>query len=79
MPDTAITATLKRHLTLVQGHVDKGIDTIRRHRTLMERLTAQGRDLTDAQATLELLLDAHAMHIEHRDRLRRELGLPNLS
>jgi hypothetical protein len=33
MPDMAM---LKRHLELVQGHVDRGVETIRRHCALIE-------------------------------------------
>lgn len=66
---------LRRHLALVEGHVAQGRGLIVRQYDCMERLTAGKWDLTQANEVLRTLLHAQSLHEDHRDRLRRELGL----
>jgi len=72
MPDLVM---LLQHLTMVEGHIAKGLKSIERQRAVIERLAAKGLDLDRSKGVLRLLLEAQELHQQHHDRLRSELGL----
>ena len=72
MPDLGM---LRQHLTIVEGHIAKGLKSIERQRALIERLAAKGLDLVRSKDVLRLLLQTQELHQQHHDRLRIQLGL----
>ena len=66
---------LRWHLTMVDGHIAKGLKSIKRQRAVIDRLAAKGLDLVRAKDVLRLLLKTQELHQQHHDRLRSELGL----
>jgi hypothetical protein len=67
-------ALLKQHLELAERHVLEGDRHVMRQRELVAELERDGHDTTDANILLRQFEDLLAVHIQHRDRLRTELG-----
>ncbi len=65
---------LQSDLGHVRRHVASGKRCIERQRDLIARLQRNRRDTTAANEFLALLLDVQALHVDHRDRLIKELA-----
>jgi hypothetical protein len=65
---------LQQHLGMVERHVVEGDGHVMRQRELVAKLERTGRDTTHAKMLLRQFQELQALHIEHRDRLRNELG-----
>jgi hypothetical protein len=65
---------LRKHLALAERHVAEGERLIARQRELVTSLERGGHDLRDAIELLRLFKELEALHVAHRDRLRKELG-----
>lgn len=63
------------HLALAERHIAEGKRTIARQEQLVAELDRDGHDTAMAMALLREFQVSLAAHIEHRDRLRAELGL----
>ena len=63
-----------RHLAQAEGHVVEGMGHIARQQGIVADLKARGQDITQAEQFLDRLEQTQALHLAHRDRLRRELG-----
>ena len=66
-------ATIERDLAQTQGHVSQGEKHIARQRGLIAQLDRDGHDTATAREFLDRLFETQALHVAHRNRLRREL------
>jgi hypothetical protein len=57
-------------------HVAEGEQQLGRQCALIDRLAIHGHDTAKAEALLSQFQQIQAMHIAHRDRLRRDLDTP---
>jgi hypothetical protein len=64
---------LLEHLAQAERHVAEGERDIARQREIIAELERDGRDTTLARALLEQFEEVELLHIEGRDRLRKEL------
>jgi len=60
---------------MVEGHVRRGEVHVARQRQRIATLDRDGHDSRRAQDLLALFEDTQALHVEHRDRLQRGLGI----
>lgn len=56
-----------------ERHVAEGEEHLSRQRAVIDRLGFDGHDTAKAEALFRQFQQIQAMHIAHRDRLRREL------
>jgi len=61
------------HLELAERHIARGTDRVEHQRQLIEELTRDGQDTTQATAILTKFEEVLAMQIADRDRLLKEL------
>lgn len=66
---------LHKHLAEAEAQVVKGLRHIADQRDVVEQLERDGHDSTTARDLLTTLLHSQQLHEEHRDRLKRELGV----
>jgi hypothetical protein len=59
---------------MVAGHVALGERHVAEQRARIEWLECAGLDASRARSLLALLEDCQRLHVEHRDRLERELS-----
>jgi hypothetical protein len=64
---------LRDHLAQAEEHVRQGERHILRQQGLIARLFSGGHDLSLAKHVLSLFEASQALHVDHRDRLTREL------
>jgi hypothetical protein len=64
----------QEHLQQTEGYVAQGQRHIARQLDIIVELEQHGRDTQSARDLLTLFESTQALHIAHRDRLRRELG-----
>jgi hypothetical protein len=64
----------EEHLALAERHVAEGEHRVARQRELVAELERAEHDVADARGLLSQFEELLAMHVEHRDRLRSELG-----
>jgi len=65
---------LRERLAQAERHVAEGEVHISRQRRIVTELEGNGHDTGMATRLLRSFEESQAFHIEHRDRLRRELG-----
>ena len=65
---------IREHLAQAERHVSEGERNATRQRELIARLERDGCDTGEARRQLRQLEARLALHIEDRDRLRKELG-----
>jgi hypothetical protein len=66
---------LRSHLLMVERHVKRGLEMIKEQEERISRLQGGGVDAAGATNVLRQLLEIQELHEQHRDRLKRELGL----
>jgi hypothetical protein len=59
-------AMYERHLAKANAAVAEGEGHLKKQRTIVAQLTADGRDVSEATALLNTLIETQAMHEEHR-------------
>jgi hypothetical protein len=69
-------ATHLQHLEQAERHVAQGERHIASQELIVSDTTRLGRDTTEARKLLDNFYTSQAQHIQHRDRLRRELEGP---
>jgi hypothetical protein len=67
--------TLHKHLAEAEAQVAQGLRHVADQRDVVEQLERDGHDSTTARDLLVTLLRSQQLHEEHRDRLKRELGV----
>jgi hypothetical protein len=60
-------------LDRTQADVDRGVGHLTEQRARVVHSLAEGKDATELRELLETLETAQLLHVQHRDRLRREL------
>lgn len=65
---------LRRHLAQAEEHVATGYRNIARQRGLIAELERDGHDTAKARALLSQFEELHALQLDDRDRILRELG-----
>ena len=66
-------AMLRRHLEVAERHVSQGERHIAEQEQRIEDLARLGSDTTEARGLLNIFYATQFQHIQHRDRLLREL------
>ena len=66
---------LRRYLLTVERHVERGKVMIAEQQARIVRLADMGCDVASANDVLRRLLETQELHEQHRERLKRELGL----
>jgi hypothetical protein len=66
---------LRGHLPMVERHVERGKVMIAEQQARIARLADMGCDVASANDVLRCLLETQKLHEQHRERLKRELGL----
>jgi hypothetical protein len=66
--------TIAGRLALAERRVAAGEEHLGRQRGLISELERHGRSADQARDLLRVLEDTHALHVAHRDRLRKQLG-----
>jgi hypothetical protein len=69
----AATASILQELAQADRYVAEGRRHIVRQEELIAKLDRNGQDAEEARAILDTLEDTQALHIQHRDRILREL------
>ena len=64
---------LQRHLEEAERHVAQGQRHIAEQELRISDLARLGQDTTEARKLLETFYASQVQHVQHRDRLRREL------
>jgi hypothetical protein len=64
---------LQAKLDRTQADLDKGIGHLTQQRALVAHWLAEGKDAAELRELLETLETAQLLHVQHRDRLRREM------
>ena len=64
---------LKAKLDRTQADVERGVGYLVKQRALVVHWLAEGKDATESREMLEALETTQLIHVQHRDRLRREL------
>lgn len=67
-------AALELHLAHVTQHIEEAAEHIIKQETLITELDRHGHDTTEAKKLLAVLREAHAVHVESRDRVSKELN-----
>jgi hypothetical protein len=67
-------AKLNHLLAMAEGHVAEGQAHIDKRRSLIEKLERDGSDIQAAQASLKQFEELQKLHLEDRDRLRKEVA-----
>jgi len=68
--------TLREHLAEAEAQVAKGLQHLAEQRAVIAELERDGHDTKTARELFATLMQSQELHIEHRDRLKRELGIP---
>ncbi|WP_316397571.1 hypothetical protein [Bradyrhizobium sp. 33ap4] len=63
-----------RHLEQAERHIAQGERHIAEQEGLIEHLANHGHDLAEAKKLLDNFYSCQVLHVQHRDRIRRELG-----
>jgi hypothetical protein len=71
-------ATVELHLSEAEGYVAEGMRRVEKQRKIIANLERSGHNTLRAESLLRMLEDILAVHVAHRDRLRKELGHANL-
>ncbi|MBV9434173.1 MAG: hypothetical protein JO137_20310 [Hyphomicrobiales bacterium] len=71
-------ATNELHLSEAEAHVAEGMRHVENQREIIANLERGGHDTFEAEWLLRTFEDTLAMHVAHRDRLRKELDHANL-
>ena len=66
---------LRGYLLMVERHVERGEAMIAEQRARIARLADMGFDVARSNDVLRCLLETQKLHEQHRERLKRELGL----
>jgi len=64
---------LQAKLDRTQADVDKGVGQLVKQRALVAHWLAEGKDAAELREMLATLEETQLLHVQHRDRLRREL------
>ena len=64
---TQVLAQAERHILIGEGHVSE-------QRRLIDELERDGHDVTSAKELLATFEESLWLHVQHRDRLRKELS-----
>jgi hypothetical protein len=64
---------LERHLALAERHVAEGQPRVDSQRRLVAELERDGHDITEARRMLTAFEETQQLHVEDRDRIRKEL------
>jgi hypothetical protein len=67
---------LREHLAEAEAQVAKGLKHLAEQRAVIAELERDGHDTKTARELFATLMQSQELHIEHRDRLKRELGIP---
>ena len=59
-----------------EAQVAKGLKHLAEQRAVIAELERDGHDTKTARELFATLMQSQELHIEHRDRLKRELGIP---
>ncbi|ODM74078.1 hypothetical protein A6X20_12035 [Bradyrhizobium elkanii] len=62
-----------RHLAEAERHIAEGERHIAEQEELIEHLAHHGHDLAEARKLLDNFYSCQVLHVQHRDRIRREL------
>jgi hypothetical protein len=73
--DEAHRQMARHHLAEAERFAELGLKHIARQREIIVAFSGSGPDRAAAEALLSTMLESQILHEEHRDRLRRELGL----
>ena len=73
VPQPDFRAMQLRHLDEAERHVTEGERHIAEQEERISDLARLGHDLAEAKILLENFYASQVLHIQHRDRLRREL------
>jgi len=73
MPIGEDRATLRLHLTQAEAAVVEGTRHVKRQREILAELHKHGHDTLRAEELLSTFEETLALHIEDRDRLRKDL------
>jgi hypothetical protein len=65
---------LQRHLEEAERHVSQGERHIAEQELRVSDLTRRGQDTTEARKLLDNFYASQVQHLQHRDRIRRELA-----
>jgi|HubBroStandDraft_4_1064222.scaffolds.fasta_scaffold769967_2 hypothetical protein len=67
-------ARLSQDLAEAEQCITEGKVYVRSQRAIVAKLTRQAQDTEKARSILKTLQDTLALHIEHRDQLKRQLA-----
>ena len=67
-------ALVRKHLAQAEIDVAAGTEHVERQREILAELGRDGHPTTQAEQLLRTFEDSLALHIEERDRLRKELN-----
>jgi len=73
--DRAERKIAEQHLMEAEDMVAQGRKHIARQKRVIAELTRDGHDIASATLLLDTLQESQRMQEQHRDRLRKELGL----
>ncbi|MBO4222009.1 hypothetical protein GRB70_06180 [Bradyrhizobium neotropicale] len=62
-----------RHLEQAERHITQGERHIAEQEELIEDLARHGHDLAEAKKLLENFYSCQVLHVQHRDRILKEL------
>jgi hypothetical protein len=65
----------RRHLAEAERFAELGLKHIARQKQIIAGLSESGPARASTEGLLTTMMESQALHEEHRDRLRRELGL----
>ena len=71
-------ATLALHLCEAEAHVAEVMRHVENQRIIIANLERGGHDTLQAESLFRTFEDMLALHVVHRDRLRKELDRANL-
>ena len=74
LPQSDVRAMQLRHLEEAERHIAEGERHIAEQEDRIADLARLGHDLAEAKILLENFYASQMLHIQHRDRIRRELG-----
>jgi hypothetical protein len=66
-------ADLQAKLDRMQAEIELCIGHLAKQRALLAEMLAEGEDVSQFEELLATLEDTQLLHVQHRDRLRREL------
>ena len=73
--DEAHRRMAQEHLAQAERAVEIGLKHLARQKQIVAAFSGVGPGRASAEALLKTMLESQALHEEHRDRLRHELGL----